>query len=78
MTPQKCIVREIKEEMWLEVTSIQDYPSFFVTVFYKTTLKDLNITPSDECQEVGFFTTTEAMKLELFPNVIEFCKQYKI
>jgi 8-oxo-dGTP pyrophosphatase MutT (NUDIX family) len=90
ITPQECIIREIAEEMWLEVTSIEEYPSYFVTakhakrwyhfanVFYKTKLKNLDITRSDECEEVSFFTAEEAMKLELFPNVQEFCKQYNI
>ncbi len=87
--PREAIAREIKEEMWLEVTSIADFPSYFVTaehkrgfmianVFYKTTVQDLNITPSDECQEVQFFTVEEASQKELFNNVTEFCKLYKI
>lgn len=86
--PWEAIIREIKEEMWLEVTSVADVPSYFVTahkkerfylanVFYKTTVQNLNITPSEECQEVQFFTTEEALEKELFNNVIEFCKQYK-
>jgi ADP-ribose pyrophosphatase YjhB (NUDIX family) len=77
------------EEMGLEVVSVSDIPSYFLTVhkkerfyfanvFYKTTVKDLNITPSDECQEVQFFTVEEALQKELFNNGIEFCKQYKI
>jgi len=75
--------------MGLEVTSVLDTPSYFVTahkkeriylanIFYRTTVKDLDITPSDECQEVQFFTVEEALQKELFNNVIEFCKQYKI
>ena len=86
--PWEAIAREIKEEMWLEVTSVADVPSYFVTahkkerfylanVFYITTVQDLNITPSEECQEVQFFDAEEALKKELFNNVIEFCKQYK-
>lgn len=87
--PWEAIAREIKEEMGLEVMNVSDAPSYFVTaqhkrgfqianVFYKTTVKDLNITPSDECQEVQFFTTEEALQKELFNNAIEFCKIYKI
>lgn len=75
--------------MGLEVTSVSDSPSYFITVnkkerfylaniFYKTTVKDLNITPSDECQEVRFFTPAEALKMDIFPNVTAFCEQYKI
>lgn len=86
--PWEALAREIYEEMGLEVTSVSDTPSYFLTVnkkerfylaniFYKATVKDLNITPSDECQEVQFFTVEEALQKELFNNVIEFCKQYK-
>jgi 8-oxo-dGTP pyrophosphatase MutT (NUDIX family) len=86
--PQEALAREIREEMGLEVTSVADIPSYFVTVhkkerfyfanvFYKTTVKDLNITPSDECEEAQFFTVEEALQKELFNNVIAFCKQYK-
>jgi hypothetical protein len=73
--------------MGLDVTSVSDTPSYFVTaehrrgfrianVFYKTTVRDLNIMPSSECQEVQFFTVKEAIQKELFNNVEEFCKQY--
>jgi len=89
INPREALTREIKEEMGLEVTSVLDTPSYFVTahkkeriylanIFYRTTVKDLDITPSDECQEVQFFTVEEALQKELFNNVIEFCKQYKI
>jgi len=64
-------------------------PSYFVTSynpekdvrlgqpFYETILKDLNITPSDECQEVRFVTKEEAEKLNIRPNVAAFLKQFK-
>lgn len=81
--------REIREEMGLEVIGVADVPSYFVTahkkerlylanVFYKTTVKDLNIVPSSECQEVQFFTPAEALKKELFNNVTAFCEQYTL
>ncbi len=84
---QEGISREIREEMNLEVTSVDENPCYFFTwlekerwkanVLYKTTVKNLNFTPSDECQEVRFFTVEEALQMDLFWNVIEFCKQYK-
>ncbi len=87
--PQTALTREIQEETGLEVVSVSEKPSYFITVhkkerfyianiFYKTTVRDLNIIPSDECQEVQFFTTEEALQKELFNNVTEFCKLYKI
>ncbi len=88
-SPREALIRELQEEMGVEMISMEEYPSYFVTakhrkwfflanVFYKTILKNLDITPSDECQEVQFFTPVEAMKLDLFPNVVAFCEQYKI
>jgi hypothetical protein len=63
-------------------------PSYFVTSynpekdvrlaqpFYETNVKDLNITPSEECQEVRFVTKEEAEKLPIRPNVTAFLKQF--
>ena len=78
----------MKEEMNLEVLSISESPVYFFTCFqnnkwranvlYKTEVRNLYFTPSDESEEIGFFTPEEALKLPLFDNVIEFCKQYKI
>ncbi|MBP7806489.1 NUDIX hydrolase [Candidatus Gracilibacteria bacterium] len=86
--PRDGLIRELKEEMNLDVVSISEKPLYFFTCFqnnkwranvlYKTEVQDLNFTPSDECEEIGFFTPEEALKLPLFDNVIEFCKHYKI
>jgi len=35
-----------------------------------------NFTPSEECQEVKFFTKEEAEKEKLYPNVEAFLKQF--
>ena len=87
---KESIVREIREEMWLEVVSIATEPLYFVTSynpekdvrlaqpFYETILKDLNIIPSDECQEVKFVTKEEAEKMNIRPNVVEFLKQFVV
>lgn len=86
--PEDALVREIREEMGLEVTQINERPSYFLTaprkvdawwvgnVVYETKLRDLNFTPSDECVKLRFFTKEEAMKEKLFPNVIEFVRIY--
>jgi hypothetical protein len=40
-------------------------------------LKEIfNFTPSEECQEIRFFTKEEAKKENVFPNVEEFLKQF--
>lgn len=86
--PLKCLAREIKEEMGLEVTHIEEQPSYFLSsqniknkvwftnIIYVAKVKDLNFIPSDECVEVRFFTKEEALKENLFSNVVEFVKIY--
>lgn len=79
--PKECLVREIKEETGLTVTSISDAPIYFLTcprlghdsfvanVIYQITLENLDFTPSDECQELRFVSVDEMKTLDLFPNV---------
>jgi 8-oxo-dGTP pyrophosphatase MutT (NUDIX family) len=87
-SPREALVREIREEMSVEILTMDEHPSYLIVaknadglpqanIFYKTTLKNLEFTPNEECQEVRFFTSEEALKLKAFANVPEFCKQYK-
>jgi 8-oxo-dGTP diphosphatase len=88
-SPRETLKREIKEEMGLDLVSMEDQPSYFFTakhrqwfmlaiIIYWASIQNLNITPSEECQEVRFFTPEEALRMDLFPDVVDFCKQYKI
>jgi len=81
------INREMMEEMGLETTHIDEYPSYFLTfkrddgnycanVFYLTQIKHLNFTKSDECLEARFFTKEEALKENLFLNIVDFVGMY--
>ena len=86
--PRSCIIRELKEETWLEVLWIDNKPSYFVIaekpeyhcwlahVFYETKLKNIIFTPSEECQEIKFVTKEEAETMNILPNVVAFLKQY--
>ena len=85
--PHDCLVREIREELNLEVLHINKQPSYFTSalningqwksnVLYETVLKNLDFTPSDECTEVRFFTVEEALKENLYPIVKEFLTVY--
>jgi 8-oxo-dGTP pyrophosphatase MutT (NUDIX family) len=86
--PLDGLRREIQEETGLEVTWVSPSPIYFTTskrlhyenyianVFYEIKLKDLNFTPSEECQELRFFTVEEAKQQDLFPNVTEFLKVF--
>ncbi|MFH0952299.1 MAG: NUDIX hydrolase [Patescibacteria group bacterium] len=82
-----CLIRELREEVGIEVTYINKRPSYFVTalningqwksnVLYETKIKDLKFTPSDECVDMRFFTKEEALKEKIYPVVREFIKEY--
>jgi 8-oxo-dGTP diphosphatase len=81
--PLTCLKREIREETGLSLTKIYPVPKYFITsqridnssyianLIYRIELKNLDFRPSDECQELRFFSL-EDMKREynnLFPNV---------
>lgn len=85
--PQECLIREIKEEMGIDITFVSDTPSYFLTsqkenahwfsnIIYNTKVKDLDFIPSDECIEVKFFTKEEALEENLFSNVVDFVALY--
>ena len=87
---QEGIKRELLEEMWINVTSIKENPSYFITaqkdnwvwianVIYETQVninEIYNFMPSDECMEVKFFDINKAQNEKLFPNVREFIKHF--
>ena len=83
--PHAGLTRELQEETGLEITFINERPSYFLTaprveggwkadVIYETQVKNLDFTPSDECMEIRFFTQEEAAKVELYPTIKEFIK----
>ena len=89
-THQQCIKRELMEELWINIISVEENPSYFITtqkdnwlrianVIYETQVninEIYNFKPSDECLEVRFFDINEAQNVKLFPNVREFIKHF--
>ncbi len=84
---QDCLIREIKEEMGLDLIFIDENPSYFLTsqkengqwisnIIYHTKVKNLNFIASDECIELRFFTKEEALKENLFSNIVSFIDLY--
>lgn len=81
--PIAGLKREIFEETGLKVTYVSPSPIYFITsprvstvpttymanVVYEIKLENLNFVPSDECQELRFFSKEEMSRVELFPNV---------
>ncbi|HAM96503.1 MAG: NUDIX hydrolase [candidate division WS6 bacterium GW2011_WS6_36_26] len=85
--PEDGLRRELREEMGLEITYMDKRPSYFVTalnlrgtwksnVVYEVRVENLDFKPSNECVEVRFFTSEEALKLKLFPGVKEFAEEF--
>ena len=72
---QTAFRREVQEEMGLEVSSMSKDPFYAwpyqykskrgldwyysMVLAYKVSFKDLNFTPSEECEEIKFFTLEE-------------------
>ena len=77
--------REIREEMWLKVTSISPQPLYvyisesswvsspkrpICLLIYETEVENLDFTPSSECEEIRFFSAEEALEVDLYhPNI---------
>ncbi len=86
--------REVAEEVGLEVLSMDEEPSYFVTahgkrfdvwfsnIIYKAELSDISkFTPSDECVEMRYFSAQEVLDApegEMIINVVNFARQYKV
>lgn len=81
--------REIAEESGLTATYISPAPRYFLTaqkpgtdrffaiVLYEVRFADLQFTPSDECQELRFFTPKEALALHALPSVPRFVELFE-
>ncbi len=80
---EKCVKREIKEEMWLEVLTVSETPVCFITaqkkisktrpwiwnLCYEVTVNNLDFTSSDECTEIDFFNKENIKEIKVFENV---------
>lgn len=84
---EDCLRREIKEEMGLEVTEMAKLPSFYLTgknidghwslnLVFEIKVKDLNFTPSEECQEIRFIAPEEIDTINAFRNVRELAEKF--
>jgi 8-oxo-dGTP diphosphatase len=77
--PKDGLIREIREELGLEVTSVSEYPVYVwtnrfegcrgmdwyysVVLAYKIDLKNLDFTPTEECTEIRLFSIDELKNL---------------
>lgn len=83
-TPQEALVREIKEEAWIDVTWVDEDPIHFVpyqtkrwfwkaNIYYKTTLKNLDLIPTSECLELRYMDADEILEEPVFDQLRETC-----
>lgn len=85
-----CLSREIREEMDLTVSSIDNRPwyftatpsdirpkQWFTNIFYLTKLEHHNFTPSKECIEIGFFSAETSKQINIYSNVKKFFQIYQ-
>lgn len=85
--PIACLKREIQEETGLTVTKIWPEPKHFITahkvsnniyvanVVYQIELENLDFTPSNECEELRFFSAEELRNLQLPPNMQQLTRE---
>lgn len=74
--PIIALRREILEELGLVLTILETKPMYITTynkqgtdawmanIFYKSSLSSLDFKPSDECIELQFFSTSQALNLK--------------
>ncbi len=85
-TPHQALHREVMEEMGVEVLEIAKHPILFLSVqtdlgywgsnvLYQTKLANLDITPSNECQKVAFYSLEQIASLNTTSNVQEMREQ---
>ena len=90
-SPAVCLRREIKEEMGLEIVSMDKAPSFFfastnpkgqpiVNAVYKISLTNLNFAASEECMAIRFFSVPDIKKLhqQMYPNILDFIRYFEV
>ncbi len=81
-SPDKCLRREIKEEMGLEVKEVASTPSYYLlgknmkghwtlNLIFEVTVKNLDFAQSDECKELKFISSKEAQGEKMFRTVKE-------
>lgn len=70
--PQDCLWREIKEELWLKVLSIEDQPSYFYPFLNTNRIHSdddfyaVNIVYKVEVEDLNFTPSEECVEIKFF------------
>ncbi len=83
----QALIREVKEEMWLEVIQVDKMPHYFMTkhtkwrrnianVMIRMKLENYEFTATDECEDIGFFSLEEIVNLWKLPytQIVQWAK----
>jgi len=82
-----CLRREIQEEMWLEVTSINNNPLYaiydrmnnwypYIQIFYEVKVKNYDFTPSNECGKIDFYNKESIKTVAPFSTDVKLFQQF--
>ncbi len=89
----ECIKREIKEESWLDLLSIEETPSYFIKfekekyhqkihvahLIYKAEIWDITkFKKSDECYSLNYYSVSEVKNLKLWLWIKELFNKYDL
>lgn len=77
----EALKRECIEETGLECEVLDEHPYIIyptldrdakprIMIFFRVKFDNLDFTPSDECEELKFFSKAELLKLNIYPQLI--------
>ncbi len=85
-SPEECLKREIKEEMGLTVTKVNPTLKYYiifnkkktwiVNLIFEAKVKNLDFTPTQECQKIKFVSPQDINKMNVFSNVKKLAKLF--
>lgn len=85
-SPAQCLKREIKEEMGLTVTKVNPDLAYYIifnkkktwiiNLVFEVKVKNLDFTPSQECQKIKFISPKDINTMNVFSNVKQFAKLF--
>lgn len=86
-SPAECLKREIKEEMGLTVTKVNPDLAYYIifnnkkktwiiNLVFEAKVKNLEFTPTQECQKIKFISPKEINSMNVFNNVKQFAKLF--
>ena len=84
---EQTLIREIREEMGLQVIEVANNPSYFTSfqnqrgtwttnIIFETKVKDLNFVKTTECVEIGFFDRDLVKLVNISPGTVSYLEKF--